>query len=109
MGGAHQEAVGALWLAVASRPSKVSLRQGGLSRPYLHPDSQAIVEAVCAAADGLGFAPLEVALAWVRDTPGITSAIVGARTGAQLRGILKSEEISLPDVVRSALDEVSAL
>ena len=77
--------------------------------PYLHPDSQAIVEAVCAAADGLGFAPLEVALAWVRDTPGITSAIVGARTGAQLRGILKSEEISLPDVVRSALDEVSAL
>ena len=54
-------------------------------------------------------APLEVALAWVRDTPGITSAIVGARTGAQLRGILASEEISLPDVVRQALDEVSAL
>jgi len=76
--------------------------------PYLNPRSQAIVEAVCAAAAGLGFAPLEVALAWVRDTPGITSAIVGARTGAQLRGILKSEEISLPDVVRVALDDVSA-
>ena len=75
--------------------------------PYLRERPQRIVEAVCVAAEGLGFAPLEVALAWVRDTPGITSAIVGARTGAQLRGILASEEISLPDVVRQALDEVS--
>lgn len=76
--------------------------------PYLREKPQRIVEAVCVAAEGLGFAPLEVALAWVRDTPGITSAIVGARTGAQLRGILASEEISLPDVVRQALNEVSA-
>ena len=60
------------------------------------------------AAEGLGYSPLEVALAWVRDTPGITSAIVGARTGAQLRGVLKSEEIVLPKIVRDALDEISA-
>jgi aryl-alcohol dehydrogenase-like predicted oxidoreductase len=76
--------------------------------PYLNQRCARIVEAVSAAAEGLGFSPLEVALAWVRDTPGITSAIVGARTGAQLRGVLKSEEISLPDLVRNALDEVSA-
>ena len=75
--------------------------------PYLRPDSARIVEAVSVAAQGLGFSPLEVALAWVRDTPGITSAIVGARTGAQMRGILKSEEVSLPQIVRDALDEVS--
>lgn len=75
--------------------------------PYLNERSSRIVEAVAAAAEGLGFSPLEVALAWVRDTPGVTSAIVGARTGAQLRGILKSEEISLPDVVRGALNEIS--
>ena len=74
---------------------------------YLNQRAARIVEAVSAAAEGLGFSPLEVALAWVRDTPGITSAIVGARTGAQLRGVLKSEEISLPDVVRNALNEVS--
>jgi aryl-alcohol dehydrogenase-like predicted oxidoreductase len=55
----------------------------------------------------LGFSPLEVALAWVRDTPGITSAIVGARTGAQMRGILKSEEVTLPQIVRDALNDVS--
>lgn len=76
--------------------------------PYLNEKSARIVEAVSVASEGLGYAPLETALAWVRDTPGITSAIVGARTGAQLRGILKSEEILLPEIVRTALDEISA-
>lgn len=75
--------------------------------PYLQEKSARIVEAVSVAAEGLGFSPLEVALAWVRDTPGVTSAIVGARTGAQLRGILKSEEVSLPEIVREVLDEIS--
>lgn len=76
--------------------------------PYLNEKSARIVEAVCVASEGLGYSPLETALAWVRDAPGISSAIVGARTGAQLRGILKSEEIALPEIVRSALDEISA-
>ena len=79
----------------------------GHVEPYLNERSQRIVEAVQVAADGLGYSPLEVALAWVRDAVGVTSAIVGARTSAQLRGILRSEEISLPGVVRQALDEVS--
>ena len=75
--------------------------------PYLDARSSKIVEAVAVAAEGLGFSPLEVALAWVRDAPGVTSSLIGARTGAQLRGVLKSEEISLPDIVRTALDEIS--
>lgn len=74
---------------------------------YLDPRSGQIVEAVAVAAEGLGFSPLEVALAWVRDAPGVTSTLVGARTGAQLRGLLKSEEISLPQILRTALDDVS--
>ena len=77
--------------------------------PYLNPESSRIVEAVSVAAEGLGFAPLEVALAWVRDNPLVTSSIVGARTGAQLRGVLKSEEIVLPQTIRDVLDEVSAV
>jgi aryl-alcohol dehydrogenase-like predicted oxidoreductase len=77
--------------------------------PYLTDQSARIVEAVVAAAGGLGYSPLEVALAWVRDAPSVTSAIVGARTGAQLRGVLTVEEIVLPEVVRSALDEVSSV
>jgi len=76
--------------------------------PYLDLRSSRIVEAVAVAADGLGYSPLEVALAWVRDAPGVTSSLIGARTGAQLRGVLKSEEISLPDIVRNALNDVSA-
>lgn len=76
--------------------------------PYLNEKPRRIVEAVSVAAQGLGYSPLEVALAWVRDFPGVTSAIVGARTGAQMRGILTSEEITLPDLVRIALDEVSS-
>ena len=75
--------------------------------PYLDARSSKIVEAVAVAAEGLGFSPLEVALTWVRDAPGVTSALIGARTGAQLRGVLKSEEIALPDIVRTALDEIS--
>lgn len=75
--------------------------------PYLTKSSALIVEAVAVAAEGLGYSPLEVALAWVRDAPGVTTAIIGARTGAQLRGILKSEEIALPQIVRTALDDVS--
>ncbi|MEI7696619.1 MAG: aldo/keto reductase [Actinomycetes bacterium] len=76
--------------------------------PYLDSRSARTVDAVAVAASGLGYSPLEVALAWVRDAPGVTSAIIGARTGAQLRGVLKSEEISLPDILRSALNDVSA-
>ena len=76
--------------------------------PYLTERAKQIVEAVIVAAEGLGYSPLEVALSWVRDAPGVTSALVGARTGAQLRGILTVEQISLPDQVRQALNEVSA-
>jgi len=76
--------------------------------PYLDNRSARIVEAVAVAAEGLGYSPLEVALAWVRDAPGVTTSLIGARTGAQLRGVLKSEEISLPDIVRNALNDVSA-
>jgi aryl-alcohol dehydrogenase-like predicted oxidoreductase len=76
--------------------------------PYLSDRCQQIVEAVCVAAEGLGYSPLEVALSWVRDAPGVTSALIGARTGAQLRGILTVEQITLPQQVRQALNEVSA-
>jgi aryl-alcohol dehydrogenase-like predicted oxidoreductase len=76
--------------------------------PYLSERCQQIVEAVCVAAEGLGYSPLEVALSWVRDAPGVTSALIGARTGAQLRGILTVEQITLPEQVRQALNEISA-
>ena len=66
-----------------------------------------IVEAVAKAADGLGWTPLEVALVWVRDQPGVTAPIVGARTAAQLRGALGIEDKSLPPEICDALEDVS--
>jgi aryl-alcohol dehydrogenase-like predicted oxidoreductase len=77
--------------------------------PYLTARARSIVDATCVAAEGLGYSPLEVALSWVRDAPGVSSAIIGARTGAQLRGVLTVEEIELPEPVREALNDISAL
>jgi len=76
--------------------------------PYLNRAARRVVDAVVTAGDGLGCSPLEVALAWVRDQPGICSAIVGARTAAQLRASLASDDVELPAEIRAALDEVSA-
>jgi aryl-alcohol dehydrogenase-like predicted oxidoreductase len=75
---------------------------------YLDDRSHRIVDAVHTAAEGLDASPAEVALAWVRDAPGVTAPIVGARTAAQLRGSLTSERLTLPTEIRSALDDVSA-
>lgn len=79
----------------------------GFVAPYLTPRVSAIVEALVTAADGLGRSPAEVALAWCRDAPGITSAVVGARTAAQLKAVLPAEDLELPTPIRDALNEVS--
>ena len=75
---------------------------------YLDDHSTSIVEALAIAAKGLEVSPTEVALAWVRDRPGVVSPVVGARTTAQLRTSLASERLELPEELVAALDEVSA-
>jgi len=66
-----------------------------------------VVEAVATAADGLGTSPLAVACAWVRDRPGVSSVVIGARDRAQLLGSLAADELTLPAEIRAALDDVS--
>ncbi|MDT5033106.1 MAG: hypothetical protein QOC94_3277 [Actinoplanes sp.] len=78
-------------------------------RTYLEPRSSSIVEAVVTAAGGLGVSPLEVALAWIRDRPGVAAPILGARTAAQLQGALQSDDLTLPAEIAAALDDVSAI
>ncbi|MCP2167823.1 aldo/keto reductase [Goodfellowiella coeruleoviolacea] len=68
-----------------------------------------IVQAVVTAADGLGTSPLAVALAWVRDRPGVVAPVVGARDTAQLAGSLAAEAVELPPAIQAALDDVSAV
>lgn len=76
--------------------------------PYLDDTAARIVDAVTTAADGLATTALEVALAWVRDRPGVTAPLVGARTAQQLASALSAERLTLPDEIRRALDDVSA-
>jgi aryl-alcohol dehydrogenase-like predicted oxidoreductase len=67
-----------------------------------------IVEAVATAAEGLATSPVSVALAWLRDRPGVAAPILGARTLGQLTAALASEALDLPAEIMSALDDVSA-
>lgn len=76
--------------------------------PYLDEAASRIVDAVVTAADGLATTPIEVALAWIRDRPGVVAPIVGARNAQQLMAALSVETLSLPDEICQALDDVSA-
>jgi aryl-alcohol dehydrogenase-like predicted oxidoreductase len=77
--------------------------------PYLQPRCSAIVESLVTAAQGLGISPAEAALSWVRDRPGVTAPILGARTTAQLMTALRIEDFTLPPEIAQALDDVSAI
>ena len=77
--------------------------------PYLNERSRAIVDATCTAAEGLGLTPIDVSLAWLIARPQVSSAVIGARTAAQLRVVLNSVNAVLPVEIHEALDEVSAI
>lgn len=87
--------------------SRGASEQAGKIEAYLDEGSRGIVESVVRAAEGLGWTPLEVALVWVRDRPGVTAPIVGARTAVQLKAALGAEDKELPAEIRDALDDVS--
>ena len=85
-----------------------SAHLAGFVAPYLGPEHSAIVEALCIAAEGLDRSPLDVAIAWLCSRPGVSAAVLGARTPAQLREALDASDLDLPEEITSALDEVSA-
>jgi aryl-alcohol dehydrogenase-like predicted oxidoreductase len=96
--GKYRDGVPADSRAAAARP--LPLREG--------PTTPGIVEAVATAAEGLATSPISVALAWLRDRPGVTAPILGARTLGQLTAALASDAVELPAEIVSALDDVSA-
>ena len=79
----------------------------GLAGLNLTEESGQIVDAVAIAAQGMNVSPAEIALAWVRDRPGVVAPIVGARTTAQLRTAMSSEDLELPTELVEALNDVS--
>ena len=80
----------------------------GFAERFLDEQTTRVADAVAMAARGLAAKPSEVALAWVRDRPGVAAPIVGARTSAQLRSAIASLELTLPSEIVAALDDVSA-
>jgi aryl-alcohol dehydrogenase-like predicted oxidoreductase len=66
-----------------------------------------VIEAVARVAADLGTGSAEVALAWVRSRPAVSSTLIGARTIEQLRSNLASLEITLAPELLVALDESS--
>jgi aryl-alcohol dehydrogenase-like predicted oxidoreductase len=85
-----------------------SERRSGFVSPFLAGWSAPIVDAVVTAAGQLDVSPAEVALAWVRDRPGVAAPVIGARTLDQLTGSLRAEHLTLPEDIRGTLDGVSA-
>jgi aryl-alcohol dehydrogenase-like predicted oxidoreductase len=86
-------------------------RAAGANRPLPitdAPRTAGIVEAVATAADGLATSPVAVALAWLRDRPGVVAPVLGARTLGQLTAQLVCETLDLPLEISAALDDVSA-
>ncbi len=69
--------------------------------------TRGVVEAVLTAARGLDVSAAALALAWLRDRPGVSAAVIGPRTPAQLRALLKAEDVELPREIADVLDEVS--
>jgi aryl-alcohol dehydrogenase-like predicted oxidoreductase len=67
-----------------------------------------IVDALVEIAEARGVGAAQVALAWLLGRPGVTSAIVGARTDAQLQQNLAAADLALSQEEVSRLDEVSA-
>ncbi|WP_062134211.1 aldo/keto reductase [Demequina aestuarii] len=94
--------------AIPADSRAASEHLAGFVSPYLDDRSAGIVDALTTAAEGLDEPPLAVALAWVLGRPGISSAIVGARTAAQLSPSLTAADLDLPPAIAEALDEISA-
>lgn len=91
-----------------SRAASDDRRLAAAVEDHLDERGRSITEAVARAADGLGWTSLQVALTWVRDRPGVTAPIVGVRTTDQLKAVLSSERLTLPDEIVRALEDVSA-
>lgn len=87
-----------------SRAASPHLRH--LVEEYLTGPSCAVIEAVSRAAAGLERATGDVALAWVRDYPGVSSALVGPRSVRQLDTLLEYGG-ALPAPIRHVLSEVA--
>ncbi|AZA11435.1 L-glyceraldehyde 3-phosphate reductase [Corynebacterium gerontici] len=69
--------------------------------------SEAVVQALKTAAEGLGISMAAAALAWVRHQPGVASVLATPRTAEQCDELLEAQTVTLPRAIVKALDDVT--
>jgi aryl-alcohol dehydrogenase-like predicted oxidoreductase len=72
-------------------------------------EADEVVHAMEDIADDKSVSVAEIALAWVRHQPSVTSTIIGAKNSDQLASNLASVEVDLSDDELKTLNEISAL
>jgi aryl-alcohol dehydrogenase-like predicted oxidoreductase len=83
--------------------SRAMLR-GGIYADRVTPAGVEVGRKFSALAREHGLSPVQLALLWVKDQPGITAPLFGARTVAQLEEALPVLELQLSDELRAACD-----
>lgn len=77
--------------------------------PFVRADDERkldATEALSAVASGAGLSLMQMSLAWTLEHPGVTSVLLGPRTGEQLGELLSAEGIVLGDDVLDAIDSI---
>jgi aryl-alcohol dehydrogenase-like predicted oxidoreductase len=87
----------------SARRSKFSFPPVNLEKGY------DIIDSMIQIASKSGVSAAQVALAWLLHRPVVTSVIIGARNGEQLKDNLGSVDVKLDEADLNALDEVSQL
>jgi aryl-alcohol dehydrogenase-like predicted oxidoreductase len=67
-----------------------------------------VVEQLAVLAEEAGLTMIELAIGFVINHPGVTSAIIGPRTREQLESQLPAADVTLPDDVLDRIDEIVA-
>jgi aryl-alcohol dehydrogenase-like predicted oxidoreductase len=86
---------------------KVQAGRGEWATSALNDKTYTIIDALIGIAREADSTPARVALAWVQQRPGVTSAIIGARTLEQLEDNLAALELQLSAEQLAKLDTLS--
>jgi len=90
-------------------PGTRSAADWAFPRRYFSPAADQVLAALLEVAAASGHSPAQTALRWVLEQPQVSSAIVGARTAAQLEDDLQAADWRLAADARARLDAVSRL
>jgi len=94
--------------AGAPPPDSRTILRGGIYAERVTPRGVAVGNQFAAMARAAGREPAQLAVAWVKDQPGITAPIIGPRTLAQLQDMLPVLDMTLTEDLRARCDALAA-